>query len=366
MVSPSTALRAQAAICAAFWMGMTAFPAKLTSAYALDFFDCPKAGRGAAPCSVTNQKIMAYQCFSLFGIQILFWGIVSIALARRLEKAQSVACFSATCIWLFFLLSDFLSLMDPEGVRGAAQGGAVRQPRDVGGLRRARVLRLEGERLGGAVHRPEDGAPPVGAQFGTAITVLIGVNLIAQGLPVCFLRQAFIDSFTQGFMDGFSPLIKGSRLRDDGQFGKMMLCNAFNLATIASVGDEDAQYRMLRAISVAYMFYLGSVLRRMCSSASRSATRTRATRSCGSWTWPSSTSNAWAKAPYTLKKSSKATRHAPPTRDGDKNALGRRRSAARTGCPLSIYKSESSINHFYAAPRIKIDAPLWRRVAVHA
>ena len=56
MVSPSTALRAQAALCAAFWMGMTAFPAKLTSAYALDFFDCPKAGRGAAPCSVTNQK----------------------------------------------------------------------------------------------------------------------------------------------------------------------------------------------------------------------------------------------------------------------------------------------------------------------
>ena len=304
MVSPSTALRAQAALCAAFWMGMTAFPAKLTSAYALDFFDCPKAGRGAAPCSVTNQKIMAFQCFSLFGIQILFWGIVSIALARPTvsEKAQSVACFSATCIWIFFLVNDFLSLMDPEWPeelpKEAQYGNLVMWAGFA-------ALMYSAWKESGSVMPSTDVKTlllPSG-QFGTAITVLIGVNLM-WGLPVCFLRQAFIDSFTQGFMDGFSPLIKKLVFAMMGQFGKMMLCNAFNLATIASVGDEDAQYRMLRAISVAYMFYLGSFSKDVLVGL---AIDYENPGHAFMWFLDMAifyyTSNAWAKAPYTLKKS---------------------------------------------------------------
>ena len=258
MVSPSTALRAQAALCAAFWMGMTAFPAKLTSAYALDFFDCPKAGRGAAPCSVTNQKIMAFQCFSLFGIQILFWGIVSIALARPTvsEKAQSVACFSATCIWIFFLVNDFLSLMDPEWPeelpKEAQYGNLVMWAGFA-------ALMYSAWKESGSVMPSTDVKTlllPSG-QFGTAITVII-VNSLLWGVPMCLLRQPMLDGFARGFMDGFSPLIKKMVFSFMGQAGKMMVCNALNSAAIASVGDEDAQYRVLRATSVAYMFYMGS------------------------------------------------------------------------------------------------------------
>ena len=140
-------------------------------------------------------------------------------------------------------------------------------------------------------------------QFGTAITVLIGVNLM-WGLPVCFLRQAFIDSFTQGFMDGFSPLIKKLVFAMMGQFGKMMLCNAFNLATIASVGDEDAQYRTLRATSLGYMFYLGSFSKDVLVGL---AIDYENPGHAFMWFLDMAifyyTSNAWAKAPYTLKKS---------------------------------------------------------------
>ena len=258
MVSPSTALRAQAALCAAFWMGMTAFPAKLTSAYALDFFDCPKAGRGAAPCSVTNQKIMAFQCFSLFGIQILFWGIVSIALARPTvsEKAQSVACFSATCIWIFFLVNDFLSLMDPEWPeelpKEAQYGNLVMWAGFA-------ALMYSAWKESGSVMPSTDVKTlllPSG-QFGKALTLIIVNNLI-WGLPMCLLRQPMLDGFARGFMDGFSPLIKKMVFSFMGQAGKMMVCNALNMAAIASVGDEDAQYRLLRATSLGYMFYMGS------------------------------------------------------------------------------------------------------------
>ena len=66
MVSPSTALKAQSALGMMFWMGMTAFPEALTSAYSLNFFDCPKAARGAAPCSVTNQKVVLYNICLLY------------------------------------------------------------------------------------------------------------------------------------------------------------------------------------------------------------------------------------------------------------------------------------------------------------
>ena len=303
MVSPSTALRAQAAICAAFWMGMTAFPAKLTSAYALDFFDCPKAGR-RAPCSVTNQKIMAYQCFSLFGIQILFWGIVSIALRAPYRLGEgAVGRVLLGDLHLALLPRERLPLADgPRVARGAAQGGAVRQPRDVGGF--AALMYSAWKESGSVV--PSTDLKTVllpSGQFGTAITVLIGVNLM-WGLPVCFLRQAFIDPFTQGFMDGFSPLIKKLVFAMMGQFGKMMLCNAFNLATIASVGDEDAQYRMLRAISVAYMFYLGSFSKDVLVGL---AIDYENPGHAFMWFLDMAifyyTSNAWAKAPYTLKKS---------------------------------------------------------------
>lgn len=304
MVSPSTALRAQAALCAAFWMGMTAFPAKLTSAYALDFFDCPKAGRGAAPCSVTNQKVMTYQCFSLFGIQILFWGIVSIALARPTvsEKAQSVACFSATCIWIFFLVNDFLSLMDPEWPeelpKEAQYGNLVMWAGFA-------ALMYSAWKESGSVMPSTDVKTlllPSG-QFGTAITLII-VNNLLWGVPICLLRQPFMDGFMGSFMDGFSPLIKKLTFAMLGQAGKMMVANAFYTATIASVGDEDAQYRMLRAGSVGYMFYLGAFSKDVLVNLAIDYENPG-----HAFMWFLNlaifyyTSNAWAKAPYTLKKS---------------------------------------------------------------
>ena len=107
MVSPSTALKAQSTLGMMFWMGMTAFPEALMPGHR-GSFDCPKAARGAAPCSVTNQKVVLFNMFSLFGIQMLFWSIISAALARDAvsSKTQSVACFSSLCIWIFLFVNE--------------------------------------------------------------------------------------------------------------------------------------------------------------------------------------------------------------------------------------------------------------------
>jgi hypothetical protein len=139
--------------------------------------------------------------------------------------------------------------------------------------------------------------------FGTAITLII-VNNLLWGLPMCLLRQPFLDSFARGFMDGFSTLIKKMCFNFLGQTGKMILCNAFNTAAIASVGDEDAQYRMLRAGSLGYMFYMGSFSKDILVGI---ATDYENPGRAFMWFWNLAifyyTSDAWAKAPFTLKKS---------------------------------------------------------------
>ena len=304
MVSPSTALKAQSALCMMFWMGMTAFPEALTSTYGMNFFDCPKASRGAAPCSVTNQKVMLFQCFSLFGIQILFWGISSAALARDAvsSKAQSVTCFSSLCIWLFFLVNDFISMLDPEWPEELpkdAQYGNLVMWAGFG------ALMYSAWKESGSVMPSTDVKTlllPSG-QFGTAITVII-VNSLMWCLPMCFLRQPFIDSFTRGFMDGFSPLITKMTFAMVGQAGKMMLCNALSTAVIASVGDEDANYRMLRATSLGYMFYMGSFAKDVLVEMQLDGyeNQGRAIMWFLNLAVCFYTMDAWAKASFTLKK----------------------------------------------------------------
>ena len=266
MVSPSTALKAQSTLGMMFWMGMTAFPEALTSAYSMNFFDCPKAARGAAPCSVTNQKVVLFNMFSLFGIQNLFWSSISAALARDAvsSKTQSVACFSSLCIWIFLFVNDLVKLIfnpfSSEEMPKEAQYGASLN------LRGSLVmwagfgaLLYSAWKESGSVMPSTDVKTlllPSG-QFGTALTVFI-VNCLLWGVPMCLLRQPMLDGFARGFMDGFSPLIKKMVFLMMGQAGKMMVCNALNMAAIASVGDEDANYRMLRATSLGYMFYMGS------------------------------------------------------------------------------------------------------------
>ena len=263
MVSPSTALKAQSTLGMMFWMGMTAFPSRLLPE---GCFDCPKAARGAAPCSVTNQKVVLFNMFSLFGIQNLFWSSISAALARDAvsSKTQSVACFSSLCIWIFLFVNDLVKLIfnpfSSEEMPKEAQYGASLN------LRGSLVmwagfgaLLYSAWKESGSVMPSTDVKTlllPSG-QFGTALTVFI-VNCLLWGVPMCLLRQPMLDGFARGFMDGFSPLIKKMVFLMMGQAGKMMVCNALNMAAIASVGDEDANYRMLRATSLGYMFYMGS------------------------------------------------------------------------------------------------------------
>ena len=304
MVSPSTALKAQAALGMMFWMGMTAFPEALTSAYSLGFFDCPKAVRGAAPCSVVNQKVITYNMMSLFGMQIFFWSLASAALARDAvsSKTQSVACFSSLCIWLFFLANDTISLLDPEWPKEMPKDALYGNLVMWAGF--AALLYSAWKESGSVMPSTDVKALllPSGP-FGTAITLII-VNNLLWGLPMCLLRQPFLDAFAGGFMDGFSTLIKKMSFNMLGQAGKMILCNAFNTATIASVGDEDAQYRMLRAGSLGYMFYMGSFSKDVLVGI---AINYENPGHAFMWFWNLAiffyTSDAWAKAPYTLKKS---------------------------------------------------------------
>ena len=303
MVSPSTALKAQSTLGMMFWMGMTAFPEALMPGHR-GSFDCPKAARGAAPCSVTNQKAVLFNMFSLFGIQILFWSIVSAALARDAvsSKAQSVACFSSLCIWLFFLVNDFISMRDPEWPEELpkdAQYGNLVMWAGFG------ALMYSAWKESGSVMPSTDVKTlllPSG-QFGTAITLII-VNNLLWGVPICLLRQPFMDGFMGSFMDGFSPLITKMTFAMVGQAGKMMLCNALSTAMIASVGDEDAQYRTLRATSLGYMFYMGSFAKDVLVEMQLDGyeNQGRAIMWFLNLAICFYTMDAWAKASFTLKK----------------------------------------------------------------
>ena len=307
MVSPSTALKAQSTLGMMFWMGMTAFPEALMPAG----FDCPKAARGAAPCSVTNQKVVLFNMFSLFGIQKLFWSIISAALARDAvsSKTQSVACFSSLCIWIFLFVNDLVVLFNPEWPEEMPKEGAEGARTVLYGSlvmwAGFGALLYSAWKESGSVMPSTDVKTlllPSGP-LGTGITLII-VNNLLWGLPMCLLRQPMLDGFARGFMDGFSPLIKKMTFSFMGQAGKMILSNAFFHATIASVGDEDAQYRMLRAGSVAYMFYLGSFSKDVLVGL---AIDYENPGHAFMWFLDMAifyyTSNAWAKAPYTLKKS---------------------------------------------------------------
>ena len=274
-------------------------------------FDCPKAARGAAPCSVTNQKVVLFNMFSLFGIQMLFWSIISAALARDAvsSKTQSVACFSSLCIWIFLFVNDLVVLFNPEWPEEMPKEGAEGARTVLYGSlvmwAGFGALLYSAWKESGSVMPSTDVKTlllPSG-QFGTAITVII-VNSLMWCLPMCFLRQPFIDSFTRGFMDGFSPLITKMTFAMVGQAGKMMLCNALSTAVIASVGDEDANYRMLRATSLGYMFYMGSFAKDVLVEMQLDGyeNQGRAIMWFLNLAVCFYTMDAWAKASFTLKK----------------------------------------------------------------
>ena len=312
MVSPSTALKAQSTLGMMFWMGMTAFPEALMPGHR-GSFDCPKAARGAAPCSVTNQKVVLFNMFSLFGIQNLFWSSISAALARDAvsSKTQSVACFSSLCIWIFLFVNDLVMLFDPEEMgisflpKEAQYGASLQLRGNLVMWAGFGALLYSAWKESGSVMPSTDVKTlllPSG-QFGTALTVFI-VNCLLWGVPMCLLRQPMLDGFARGFMDGFSPLIKKMVFLMMGQAGKMMVCNALNMAAIASVGDEDANYRMLRATSLGYMFYMGSFAKDVLVEMQLDGyeNQGRAIMWFLNLAVCFYTMDAWAKASFTLKK----------------------------------------------------------------
>ena len=100
------------------------------------------------------------------------------------------------------------------------------------------------------------------------------------------------------------PRVAGKRPASEADAADLFRRGGPKAIRVASVGDEDAQYRMLRAGSVGYMFYLGAFSKDVLVNLAIDYENPG-----HAFMWFLNlaifyyTSNAWAKAPYTLKKS---------------------------------------------------------------
>jgi len=260
MVSASTGLKVFQGFGLLMGMLMTTFPETLLGVYSMDFFDCPTAsrfGKAPAPCDVTKNKAIVFNCFNSFGVQILMNGMLFAALARDgvNKKAQSVALLVNAAVYAFFIASDFIATFNPDWPEKIPMEGIYTNFVMWTGFI---IVALLAWKESGQVKPNFDKMMPSG-RFGKPL--LAGcVNLLMFGVPLVFFRSAMVAQF------GWEDLMVGMPKHVDffimvilGNMGKMMLANVATMLAVASVApDDDTVYRLIRAASLNGLFFLGS------------------------------------------------------------------------------------------------------------
>ena len=260
MVEASTVLKVMMYLNMIFFIGMTTFPGPFAEGYKLDF-SCPaRPARGSPPCDESKNKALIYFAFNLFGIQLGAFGAMCGALAREgvSKKAQSALLFVSLFSYPFIVISDlYATTGDDWNNSGTPKEGIYFNTVLFASLTIAAYLAWEGS---GAVVPDVNKLVPTG-RFSKAMILNI-LNSTFFSLPLMFFRQEFLEMY------GLGPALTGMGANKwilmliMGNTGKIIFWNTIALIAICSAegGDkgDETQYRLLRAISVMYMFYMGS------------------------------------------------------------------------------------------------------------
>ena len=260
MVEASTVLKVMMYLNTIFFIGMTTFPGPFAEGYKLDF-SCPaRPARGSPPCDESKNKALIYFAFNLFGIQLGVFGAMCGAMAREgvSKKAQSALLFVSLFSYPFIVISDLYATTGEDwNNSGTPKEGIYFNTVLFASLTIAAYLAWEGS---GAVVPDVNKLVPTG-RFSKAMILNI-LNSAFFSLPLMFFRQEFLEMY------GLGPALTGMGANKwilmliMGNTGKIIFWNTIATIAICSAegGDkgDETQYRLLRAISVMYMFYMGS------------------------------------------------------------------------------------------------------------
>ena len=257
MVEASTLLKVIMYLNMIFFIGMTTFPAPFTEGYKMDL-GCPaRPARGTPPCDENKNKALMYFALNLFGIQLGSFGAMCGAMARDgvSKKAQSALLFVTLFSYPFMIISDLYATTTDDW--NAPKDGIYFNTVLFTSLTIAAYFAWDGS---GAVVPDVNKIVPTG-RFSKPI-ILNVVNQAFFAIPLMFFRQDFLEMY------GIGPAMEGLGgnkwllMLLFGNIGKVIFWNTIAMLAICAAegGDkgDETQYRLLRASSVMYMFYMGS------------------------------------------------------------------------------------------------------------
>lgn len=256
VVAATTALKCVQYTFMLFFIGMCFFPEDMLAAYKMDL-SCPKKSK--QPCNEKNNTAFLYSIMSIMGVQMLSLVSTMSAISRKEVsiKAQSVACFVTMFVQAFFIVNDAMYVMADNYPASMPKEGIVANVVLFGTLM---LLCYFGWKDAGGIMPNWGNIIPEG-RF--ALPYVLGcVNLLFFGVPLTFFRASFIEMYPAAAAAAkeLTPDLEFFMMWMFGNVGKMICLNVISNLLIISAEPkkEDTLYRLMRASSLVYMFYLGA------------------------------------------------------------------------------------------------------------
>ena len=260
MVSASTALSASQYLIMFFALGMGFFPDELMGGYGMDFMSCPAAKRGAPKCDPTAMKSFLFSVMNVMGIQMLMVAMVAAAMKREgvPKEAQSIACFVTMSWYAFNSVETVFRLVVQASSWPAAidKNGMYFNVALFGGFA---YLMYTGWVDSGSAKPDFSGVKDIpSGKFGKPI--LAGVALLAfYGIPCVIAGDSFVEWFGRGDqMAGFTPPVLFMLSWMFFGIGVNMITSCVLQLTLASMGNDEVSYKVLRASAFIWMYAFGS------------------------------------------------------------------------------------------------------------
>jgi len=252
------ALKTSQLVLTAFTIGMNFFPDKLMEGYKAETF--------------TGTADTAFKFFlGIFGlVQLLLAMMTSAATRDGVSKSvKSVTCLCSAVIYFFFAVSDSSyafrgicpTAMPVESIYGNCAFMLVMG-----------LICIAGWQESGSVMPNRDAMMPKGRAKKALTAGLVNFSFFAIGCT--FFAEPFVDMYIPGVMETLPGAIGTKRapvgpldgpvpiiMLFIGNIGKMMFLAIGTTLAIASVGDEDTTFRLLRVYVLHGMFYMGAFAR---------------------------------------------------------------------------------------------------------
>jgi len=244
---------------------------------------------------------------SLMAVQMLSLCAFNAAMARDVvsTKAKSVACLMNAATLALFVATDASYVLSPNYPAAFPKEGVYFNLALFAALG---VMCLSGWAASGSATPDFTALVPIG-RFGLPYAAGCA-NLLFFGVPLVFFREAFIEMYPAAAvrMGELTPDLRFFAMWMFGNVGKFILANVATGLAVVSTPDapaarEDTLFRALRAGSMVYMFYLGSMSKDcIINQLNGAVDPMRVMTVVQSFAITFWQVNAWAGAGFTLKK----------------------------------------------------------------